>query len=82
LKQHHAHVTDVTLVKASDNTYNGIAQPVSPLRGRDGQVPITVTYDGENTMRQSPPGAFVFLLQAEPSAPTTPGLTEPGGSFV
>ena len=31
-------------------------------------MPITVTYDGENTMRQSPPGAFVFLLQAEPSA--------------
>jgi hypothetical protein len=68
-KQYHAHVTDVTLVKASDNTYNGIAK-VSPLRGPDGQVSITVTYDGQNAMWQSPPGAFLFLLQATPSTPT------------
>ena len=56
-------VNGVTLVKASNNTYDGLVN-VS-LEDQKYDVPITVTTDGENMMWQTKPLAFGFLAQYE-----------------
>lgn len=71
VKGYHCQVMDVALVKASDNTYNGVAT-VSPLKGPTGKVAITVTYDGQNAMWQAPPGAMLFLMRATDTSTSTP----------
>lgn len=67
-KPYNLTVIKVTLIKSGDNTYDGMAA-IKPLNGPQGDVPVDVTYDGENLLWQTQPGAFMFLLQAP-----TPGM--------
>lgn len=55
-------VENVTLAKATDTTYNGVAT-VAAASGVRGDVPVGVTYDGGNVTWHSPPGAFLFLME-------------------
>lgn len=61
-KEYNLTVQDLTLVKAAENTYNGIAT-VKPAKRSAGQVSVKVTYDGTNMMWESPPGSLMFLMQ-------------------
>ena len=55
-------VSRVDLIKTSDIEYKGMA--VVRAKGSDHNVPVTVTYDGDNDkgMWQADRGAFLFLL--------------------
>lgn len=55
-------VDRVDLIKTSDTEYKGMA--VVRAKGADHNVPVTVTYDGDNDkgMWQADRGAFLFLL--------------------
>ncbi|MFN3005161.1 hypothetical protein [Mycolicibacterium wolinskyi] len=52
-------IDKVTLIESSGNQYKGLAT----VRSRDGaerEISVDVTYDGENLLWQTAPGAFVF----------------------
>lgn len=55
-------VDRVDLIKTSDTEYKGMA--IVRAKGADHNVPVTVTYDGDNDkgMWQADRGAFLFLL--------------------
>jgi hypothetical protein len=80
LKRLRLKVVDVALVNKSGNEFKGIAT----IKARDGvehQVPVEVTADGDNTLWETPPGAFDFPEDStpQPQAPP-PSRSAPGPS--
>ena len=68
----HLKVIHVDLVNKAGNEYKGIAA-VKTERGTSHDVPIDVTADGDKTMWEAGPGAFLFAVQDMPTrAPTAP----------
>jgi hypothetical protein len=57
--KHHLKVLRVDLVKESSNKYNGYA--VVLFKDAERNVPIEVTYDGDEMMYSTKPLAFSFL---------------------
>jgi len=74
LAKHSLKVVDLVLVHKSGNEYKGIAT-VQTSNGDNHEVSVNVTDDGENTMWESPPGAFLFVLQDSPTI--SPSATAP-----
>lgn len=56
-------VNSVSLIKVSDNKYEGMVQVTTSRSSETHQVPIDVTADGDQMMWQAEPGAFLFLAQ-------------------
>ncbi|MFN8089646.1 MAG: DUF2510 domain-containing protein [Mycobacterium sp.] len=69
-------VVDVVLINKSGNEYKGIATVKTP-EGEDHDVPVEVTADKDNTLWETPPGAFVFAQDEPPSPPKAPQLPPP-----
>ncbi len=68
LKEFNLRVVGVMLVNRSDNEYKGIAT-VKTSDGVEHDVPIDVTYDDGDAIWESPPGAFLFVLEDLPAPP-------------
>lgn len=62
----HLKVVHVDLVNKAGNEYKGIAQ-VKSSRGTSHDVPIDVTSDGDKTLWEAAPGAFLFAVQEMPT---------------
>ena len=60
IKPHQLTVTGVTVVKESENKYNGIA--VVSKNGKPYSASVSITYDGDNLLWELEPG---FMLQFE-----------------
>jgi Protein of unknown function (DUF2510) len=71
----HLKVIHVDLVNKAGNEYKGIAT-VKTSRGTSHDVPIDVTSDGDKTLWEAGPGAFLFALREPPTqaapAPAAP----------
>lgn len=61
-------VTKVRLVHKSGNEYKGIATVRTP-DGELHDVPVEVTADDDNTLWETPPGAFAFVHNKPPPPP-------------
>ncbi len=70
----HLKVMHVDLVNKAGNEFKGIAT-VKTSRGTTHDVPIDVTADGDNTIWEAAPGAFLFALQDRPTP--TPAAPPP-----
>ncbi|WP_255604778.1 hypothetical protein [Mycolicibacterium xanthum] len=73
-------VVDVVLVNKSGNEFKGIATVKTP-DGVKHDVPVEVTSDEDNTLWETPPGAFVFAHDTPPPAappPPSPPAANPG----
>ncbi|KMO69301.1 DUF2510 domain-containing protein [Mycolicibacterium obuense] len=67
----HLRVVHVELVKKAGNEFKGIAT-VETSRGTSHDVSIDVTADGDKTLWEAGPGAFLFALQEMPTnSPST-----------
>ncbi len=62
----HLKVVHVDLVNKAGNEYKGIAT-VKTSRGTSHDVPIDVTSDGDKTLWEAAPGAFLFAVQDMPT---------------
>jgi hypothetical protein len=62
----HLKVVHVDLVNKAGNEFKGIAQ-VKTSRGTSHDVPIDVTSDGDKTLWEAAPGAFLFAVQDMPT---------------
>lgn len=71
----HLKVVHVDLVNKAGNEYKGIAT-VKTSRGTSHDVPIDVTSDGDKTLWEAAPGAFLFAVQDMPT-PTPPVAPPP-----
>lgn len=74
-------VREVVLVNKSGNEYKGLAT-VRTQKGTERDVPVEVTFDGDNVLWESPPGALLFALEEKAAsslppvgAPSTPPAT-------
>ena len=74
--KHRLKVIDVALVHKTGNEYKGFAT-VLTASGDNHEVSVNVTDDGENTIWESPPGAFLFVLQDSPTSPTVAAPAAP-----
>lgn len=77
LKDQGLKVVDVVLVNKTGNEFKGIAT----IRTRDGEkheVPVEVTADGDNTLWETPPGAFSFVKEQNPPPPGPPTAAPSG----
>lgn len=72
------HVAKVVLVNKSGNEFKGIAT-VKTRDGEEHEVPIEVTDDGDNTLWEAPPGAFLFAVPDRPPPPP-PRAPEPAAA--
>ncbi|TGD84295.1 DUF2510 domain-containing protein [Mycolicibacterium sp. CH28] len=70
----HLKVVHVDLVNKAGNEYKGIAT-VKTSRGTSHDVPIDVTSDGDKTLWEAAPGAFLFAIQDMPTP--TPAAPPP-----
>ncbi|MEZ0357651.1 hypothetical protein [Mycobacterium sp. SA01] len=83
----HLKVIHVDLVNKAGNEYKGIAQ-VKTSRGTSHDVPIDVTSDGDRTLWEAAPGAFLFAIQDMPTPaqaappPPLPGPPPPSAGPV
>lgn len=57
-------VRSVTLVKAQGNEYDGLAKVSTPT-GPERTVAVHVTFDGEQMLWKTEPGAFMFAAQEQ-----------------
>lgn len=76
-------VTKVRLVHKSGNEYKGIAN-VRTSDGVSHEVPVDVTADEDNTMWETPPGAFAFAQEKPPPpvvVPPPPPASAPVENF-
>lgn len=75
-------VTKVRLVHKSGNEYKGIATVRTP-DGESHDVPVEVTADEDNTLWETPPGAFAFAHNNPPPpvVKPPPPASDPGESF-
>jgi hypothetical protein len=70
-------VIEVLLVHKSGNEYKGIAT-VKASDDTEHDVPVDVTADDENVLWETPPGAFAFAEESQPSSPpSAPRLPPP-----
>ncbi|WP_349269134.1 hypothetical protein [Mycolicibacterium parafortuitum] len=80
-------VRDVVLVQKTGNEYKGLAT-VRTQKGTEREVPVEVTFDGDNILWESPPGALLFALEeaerpaVAPPPPAPPRATAPSVSAV
>jgi hypothetical protein len=72
-------VVDVVLVNKSGNEFKGIAT-VKTSDGDKHDVPIDVTSDKDNTLWETPPGAFIFAHDQPPPPRVT--VTDPPPSVA
>ncbi|WP_445170904.1 hypothetical protein ACTXG7_10425 [Mycolicibacterium sp. Dal123E01] len=72
----HLKVIHVDLVNKAGNEYKGIAT-VKTLRGTSHDVPIDVTADGDKTIWEAAPGAFLFAVQDVPTRAPAPAPAAP-----
>lgn len=70
----HLQVVHVDLVNKAGNEFKGIAQ-IKTSRGTSHDVPIDVTSDGDKTLWEAAPGAFLFAVQDKPTP--TPAAPPP-----
>lgn len=68
-------VVEVILVNRSGNEFKGIAT-VKESDGEEHDVPVNVTSDTDNTLWETPPGAFVFAHE-QPAPSPTAAITRP-----
>ncbi|BBZ34614.1 hypothetical protein MCNF_32190 [Mycolicibacterium confluentis] len=68
-------VVEVILVNRSGNEFKGIAT-VKESDGEEHDVPVNVTSDTDNTLWETPPGAFVFAHE-QPAPSPTAAITPP-----
>lgn len=64
-------VVDVVLINKAGNEFKGIATVKTP-DGKEHDVPVEVTADKDNTLWETPPGAFVFAHDEPPPPPKAP----------
>lgn len=64
-------VVDVVLINKAGNEFKGIATVKTP-DGEEHDVPVEVTADKDNTLWETPPGAFVFAHEEPPPPPRAP----------
>lgn len=72
----HLKVIHIDLVNKAGNEYKGIAT-VKTSRGMTHDVPIDVTADGDKTIWEAAPGAFLFALQDMPTQAPAPTAAAP-----
>ncbi|MDN4521568.1 hypothetical protein JN086_11275 [Mycolicibacterium austroafricanum] len=71
LSELHLQVVDVVLVNKAGNEYKGLAT-VRTQKGTERDVPVEATFDGDNIIWESPPGALLFALQEQNNAVLPP----------
>jgi hypothetical protein len=72
----HLKVIHVDLVNKAGNEYKGIAT-VKTSRGASHDVPIDVTADGDKTLWEAAPGAFLFAVEDMPTRAPAPAPVAP-----
>ncbi|MBX9921472.1 MAG: hypothetical protein K2Y33_16855 [Mycolicibacterium frederiksbergense] len=63
LGQYGIRVLSVDLIRVTDTKYEGMATVRTSKSASEHQVKIDVTADGDTTMWEAAPGAFMFLVQ-------------------
>lgn len=71
LGQYGIRVLSVDLIRVTDTKYEGMATVRTPKSAAEHQVKIDVTADGDTTMWEAAPGAFMFLVQDSMNMPTS-----------
>ena len=74
-------VVDVVLVNKAGNEYKGLAT-VRTQNGTERDVPVEATFDGDNIIWESPPGALLFALEEQNAVPPSAAAPRQPSSSV